>query len=117
MSLKDVWEREPTGDLRGPKPSGRILLSPETAEVVRKLARYQGLTLDEFVQLMLSVYVPQRLPNLELVYESPEVPREAEAQTARKARTAPKPATQKKAKTRAKATGKPQRKARRRTKR
>jgi hypothetical protein len=69
VGIKDIREKKPAGGLKDAKPSGRILLSPETAEVVRKLARYQGLTLDRLVQAMLQDYVPRKFPQLELVLE------------------------------------------------
>ena len=40
-----------------PNPYGRINLAPDTASVVRQLARHEKITLDALVQRMLRVYV------------------------------------------------------------
>lgn len=49
------------------------MLSPTTARIVRKLAKYNGLTLDQLMQKMLQVCVPQLYPDFELVFgDSPK---------------------------------------------
>ena len=54
---------EPIVDVEGepgpsPLPSGRILLKPRTAAVVRKVAKHCKLTLDQLIQEMLSEWIP-----------------------------------------------------------
>jgi hypothetical protein len=50
-------------------PAGRIMLSPETATVVRALAKHTRLTLDDLVQWMIQDFVPRHLPELDLVLD------------------------------------------------
>ena len=49
-------EMEPSN---APSPSGRILLKPETAQVVRKIAKSCGLTLDSLIQELLKEWIPR----------------------------------------------------------
>ena len=39
--------------------TGRVLLKPETANVIRKLSKHLGISLDELVQRMLSEWIPR----------------------------------------------------------
>lgn len=58
MKIIDVINASP----ETPKPEqnlGRILVSPETANVVRKVAKHKGWTLDHVVQAMLAEWVPK----------------------------------------------------------
>jgi hypothetical protein len=50
-------------------PAGRIMLSPETASVIRALAKHTKLTLDDLVQWMIQDFVPRNLPELDMVLD------------------------------------------------
>lgn len=52
--------------------SGRILLRAGTANAVRQLARYEGGTLDELVQRMLTLYLREVRTELEPVTDEEE---------------------------------------------
>ncbi len=45
------------------------MLSPETASVVRALAKHTKLTLDDLIQWMVQDFVPRNLPELDMVLD------------------------------------------------
>jgi hypothetical protein len=49
------------------------MLSPETADAFRAVAKYLGVTLDDLAQQMLQEYVKHHAPQLDLVYEDEDV--------------------------------------------
>lgn len=65
--ITQVVRRNPGG--REATPAGRIMLSPETATVVRALAKHAKLTLDDLVQRMLQDYIPRHHPELDMVLD------------------------------------------------
>lgn len=68
--------------------TGRVLLSPETADVFRGLARYLGISLDELAQAMIVDFVPRHAPGLELVM-GPDDPGDVPADVLPKRATVP----------------------------
>jgi hypothetical protein len=66
MTIKGVRASVP-GDEKASPRIGRIKVAPATAEVVRKVAKHLGWTLDRLVQAMLTDWVPQ---NTDLILET-----------------------------------------------
>src|SRR5258706_10752796 len=71
VSIKNVRPKTPR-DVKEVKVIGRIMVAPETAEVVRKVAKHLGWTLDKLVQTMLMDWVP-RSTNLVLETDEGEI--------------------------------------------
>jgi hypothetical protein len=61
------------GSVRRSEPTGRVLLSPETAAVFRAAAKYLGITLDELAQRMLQDYLPRHASQLDLILDDDTV--------------------------------------------
>lgn len=52
-----------------PSPHGRIMVSAQTAQVMRELAKHTKCTLDDLLQRMIQDFVPRQLPELSMIMD------------------------------------------------